>query len=93
MMRDALGNSIRDGDLISWNITAELLRNMVFQVIKVQDGGVVTPDGGKTPGLLILGITLPIPEPHKELMDLRCLRNPESEDMMNKIAGMPLRKM
>jgi hypothetical protein len=86
-MRDALGNTIRDGDLLVWNISAEQLRNMVFQVLKVQDGAIDTPQG-KTPGVLILAITLPVPKPSEELMDFKCLRNPESESLIETVGNM-----
>jgi hypothetical protein len=84
-MKDGLGNTIHGGDLVSWNISAELLRRMVFQVIKADDGGISTADGGKTPGLLIIAVTIPIPKPHQELMDFRCLRNPESEALISQL--------
>ena len=86
-MRDALGNTIHDGDLVTWNIGAEQLRNMVFQVLKAQDGMIDTPQG-KTPGVLILAITLPISKPTEELMDFKCLRNPESENLIETVGNM-----
>jgi hypothetical protein len=85
-MKDALGNTIRDGDLLAWNITEDLRNSLVFQVIKVQDGGLSTPRGD-TPGLLILGISLPIAKPKENLTDFKCLRNPESEARLDAIIG------
>jgi hypothetical protein len=75
-MRDGLGNVIRDGDLLI--ISREILERAVFQVIKVQDGGLSTPEG-VTPGVLIVGLTFPVPRPNEPLMDFKCLRNPDSE--------------
>jgi hypothetical protein len=91
-MRDALGNKINDKDLIRWRIPAEILDHLVFQVIRTSDGGLSTPQGD-TPPFVVLTVTVPINmepgsragEPH--LKDFYCLRNPESEKVIDNLIG------
>jgi len=82
-VKDALGNTIRDGDLIAWLVKEEFLRGMVFQVIKAHDPtdptSQIAPQAQQGQGVLVIAVTIPIPHPEEELMDIRCLRNPQSE--------------
>ena len=82
-MTDAIGNTIREGDLLS--VSPDLLKHFTFTVIKVQEGGIDTPHG-KTPGVLAIAVTMPIENPKAPLMDFRCLRNPQSEALVAAIA-------
>jgi hypothetical protein len=85
-MKDALGNTIRDGDLILWDVTPETLARTVFRVLKVQDQGTVTIEGDTAPGILVIGIPFPITaKPTDNLVAFKCLRNPESETTLNEL--------
>jgi hypothetical protein len=92
-MRDQIGNRITEKDLVRWNIPEDLLHKLVFNVVRVSDGGIATPQGN-TPPLIQLSITIPIhsdtPEP--VLTDFVCVRNPESEALLDALAGVGGRK-
>lgn len=90
-MRDALGNKINDKDLVKWRIPADVADHLVFQVMRVSDGGLSTPQG-ETPPFIMLTVTVPInlgPGSHGEpnLQDFYCLRNPESEKVIDILTG------
>ena len=80
-MRDAIGNSIHDGDLLV--LSVEFLRQAVFQVLKSQEP---TQDH---PGIMVIGLTIPIPAGTKELADAKCVRNPESERLIEQVSSLP----
>ena len=84
-MRDAIGNSIHDGDLLV--LSVEFLRQAVFQVLKSQEP---TQDH---PGIMVIGLTIPVPTGTKEIMDAKCLRNPESESLIQSATMLPPRHM
>jgi hypothetical protein len=89
-MKDTLGNTIRDGDLVLWDATPEVLARTVFQVLKVQDQGTVTVGGDTMPGILVIGISFPITaKPTDNLTAFKCLRNPESETTLNELMAKP----
>lgn len=91
-MRDALGNKISDGDLVRWAIPEGLLDHLLFQVLKVSDGGILTPQG-ETPPFIVLSVTVPInrapgaPAGEPTLGDFLCLRNPGSEKIIDILTG------
>lgn len=91
-MRDAIGNKINDKDPIKWVISQALAERLVFQVMRTSDGGLSTPQGD-TPPFIVLTITVPVNvEPGSRpgepiLRDFYCLRNPESETLIDALTG------
>lgn len=87
-MRDRIGNEIKEGDIVRWDIPDEVRKKMVFQVTRVSDGGISTPQGD-TPPIIQLTILIPVDTKLAEayLEDFLCVRNPQSEALLNKLAG------
>lgn len=87
-MRDRIGNVINEQDIVRWEIPPDVQKKMLFQVVRVTDGGLATPQGN-TPPLIQLSILIPIntdkPEPWLE--DFLCVRNPNSETLLDAITG------
>lgn len=84
-MRDAIGNTIHDGDLVTVNVS--LIQNAIFQVLKLQE------PGNDLPSVLILGLTIPVPAKLEEIMEIKCLRNPDSEKLIEQVTMFPKRTM
>jgi hypothetical protein len=87
-VRDRIGNEIKEGDIIRWEIPPEVLKRIVFQVLQVTDGGIATPQG-VTPPLIRLSVLIPVntDRPEAYLEDFLCVRNPHSEALLDSITG------
>jgi hypothetical protein len=87
-MKDSIGNPIRENDLVRWNIPDFLLHRLVWKVLRVSDGGISTPEG-VTPPIIQLSVVLPIQsdKPDPVLEDFVCVRNPQSEAIMDALTG------
>lgn len=87
-MRDRIGNVIKEGDIMRWDIPAEVGKRALFQVTRVSDGGISTPQG-MTPPIIQLTILIPVETklPEAYLEDFLCVRNPESEALLNALTG------
>lgn len=91
-MLDCLGNKVKEGDYVRWNIPDALQCKLVFKVTRISEGGIETPDG-LTPPMLQLTIMLPVnpTQPGQEtiLSDFLCAQDPQSEALLDKLASGP----
>jgi hypothetical protein len=87
-MRDRIGNVIKENDIVRWDIPPEVQKKIVFQVVRVTDGGIETPSG-KTPPVIQLSVLIPVntERPEAYLEDFLCLRNPESEELLDALSN------
>jgi len=90
-MRDAIGNKLIEDSIVVWHLP-KVLDKLVLRVVRVHDGGLpIGTTGELTEPVLTLAIDVPIGnvkgghEP--QLGDFMCLRDPRSEEMLNKVAG------
>lgn len=67
-----------------------LLDTLVFTVTKLNDGGIETPQG-TTPPVVVLAVSLPVMVSGRDeeptLRDFLCVRNPQSEGLLELVAG------
>lgn len=83
--KDALGNDLHEGDIIT------LLPNqpLIMRVMKVDNGGIQTPQG-VTPGVVLVGVTLTIRlVPGAPILNILRVMSPGSDDLVKKILEMP----
>lgn len=87
-MKDRIGNTIVEEGLVRWEIPTEVLKNLVFTVVKVSDGGLATPQG-QSPAFLQLTVAIPINNTQGEpvLTDFLCVMNPNNEQLLNALSG------
>jgi hypothetical protein len=79
--KDALGNELHEGDLVT------MLPNqpLFLRVMKVDNGGVHTPQG-VTPGIVILGVTITLRMiPGVPVLNVARVVSPQSDAMVSKI--------
>lgn len=87
-MRDRIGNSIVEDGLVRWEIPPAVLKNLVFTVVKVSDGGLSTPQG-PSPAYLQLTVAIPVENVNGEpvLTDFLCVMNPNNERLLGALSG------
>jgi hypothetical protein len=79
--KDALGNDLHEGDLVTMLAT----QVPVFRVMKVDNGGIQTPQG-TTPGMVIIGVTFTIRcVPGAPILNVARVVSPGSDALVTKI--------
>ena len=90
-MKDMLGNTIKEGDLLAWSLPKGM-ENIIVRAQRIHDGGLSMGETGQTtPPVLSVLIDIPISDVRKgdeaRLADFVCVRDPRSEQMLDKITG------
>jgi hypothetical protein len=90
-MKDMVGNTIREGDLLAWSLP-DKLTNIIVRAQRVHDGGLSMGSGGDlTPPILTVIIDIPVSDVRKgdeaRLADFVCVRDPRSEALLDKVTG------
>ena len=89
-MIDGIGNKIAKGDILDW-VLPEGLRRLTVVVAHVSDGGLSKgTTGDETEPELVVTMRIPVTvAPGREacLADFRCLRNPQSESLIDQLTG------
>ena len=79
--KDALGNDLHEGDLVTMLST----QVPVFRVMKVDNGGLQTPQG-VTPGVVIVGVTFTIRcAPGSPILNMARVVSPGSDAIVSKL--------
>jgi hypothetical protein len=79
--KDALGNELREGDLVTMLPTQIL----VLRVMKVDNGGIQTPQG-ITPGMVLIGVTLTLRViPGAPILNIAKVVNPGSDEVVKRL--------
>lgn len=91
LVRDAINNVIKEGDLLAWNVPKDTT-NIVVRAARVHEGGLAMgASGDVTPPVLTVMIDIPISDVRKgaeaRLADFLCIRDPRSEQLLDKVTG------
>lgn len=79
--KDALGNDLHEGDII----TLVSDKPIFFRVMKVDNGGIQTPQG-ITPGVVVVGVTLTIRlVPGASILNVARVVSPGSDALVSSI--------
>jgi hypothetical protein len=90
-MRDQIGNVIKEGDLLKWELPAEI-KSILVVAAQVSEGGLSKGTTNETtePSLRV-SLVIPISgvQAGREaiLRDFLCVRDPRSENLLDKITG------
>jgi hypothetical protein len=83
--KDALGNELHEGDIV----TMQSDRPIFFRVMKIDNGGIQTPQG-VTPGVVIIGVTLTIRTiPGAQLPNIAKVVSPGNDELVKKLLETP----
>src|SRR5208337_5535029 len=90
-MIDGIGNKIAKGDILDW-LLPEGLRRLTVVVAHVAEGGLsMGTSGEQTEPELVVTLRIPVgnvrPGQEACLADFRCLRNPQSESLIDQLTG------
>jgi hypothetical protein len=94
-MRDAINNAIKEGDLLTWDLSTMMKQggsSIIVRAQRVHDGGLsLAATGDTTPPVLTVLIDIPIsgvkPGSEAHLSDFLCVRDPRSEQLLDKLTG------
>ena len=79
--KDSLGNELHVGDLV----TLVTNRPVPYRVLKVENGGIQTPQG-VTPGMIAIGTTVTLGTiPGGQIVEVARLVSPGSDELVRKI--------
>lgn len=88
-MKDRIGNTIHEDEVVQWDIPLDMVKRILFTVVRVQDGGIATPSGDSD-GLIQLTIYVPVTRSNPGepiLTDFLCVKNPNNEKLLNALTS------